>query len=85
MAHLLLLTNALAPSAEVLPALGLLSHQVRVIPAEPTALVDAPHADIVLVDARRGSRSPGRCAACCARPACPSRSWPSSRRAGSRA
>ena len=53
MAHLLLLTNALAPSAEVLPALGLLSHQVRIIPAEPTALVDAPHADIVLVDARR--------------------------------
>ena len=53
MAHLLLLTNALAPSAEVLPALGLLSHQVRIIPAEPTALVDAPQADIVLVDARR--------------------------------
>jgi DNA-binding response OmpR family regulator len=53
MAHLLLLTNALAPSAEVLPALGLLSHQVRIIPAEPTALVDAPPADVVLVDARR--------------------------------
>jgi DNA-binding response OmpR family regulator len=53
MAHLLLLTNALAPSAEVLPALGLLSHQVRILPAEPTALVDAPPADVVLVDARR--------------------------------
>jgi DNA-binding response OmpR family regulator len=53
MAHLLLLTNALAPSAEVLPALGLLAHQVRILPAEPTALVDAPPADIVLVDARR--------------------------------
>src|SRR6478736_5984212 len=53
MAHLLLLTNALAPSAEVLPALGLLSHQVRILPAEPTALVDAPPADLVLVDARR--------------------------------
>ncbi|HEY7719947.1 MAG TPA: response regulator transcription factor [Pedococcus sp.] len=53
MAHLLLLTNALAPSAEVLPALGLLSHQVRILPAEPTALVDAPQADVVLVDARR--------------------------------
>ena len=52
MAHLLLLTNALAPSAEVLPALGLLSHQVRILSAEPTALVDAPAGDVVLVDAR---------------------------------
>ena len=34
MARLLLLTNALQPSAEVLPALGLLLHQVRVAPAE---------------------------------------------------
>jgi DNA-binding response OmpR family regulator len=53
MAKLLLLTNALAPSAEVLPALGLLSHHVRILPAEATALVDAPSADAVLVDARR--------------------------------
>jgi DNA-binding response OmpR family regulator len=53
MARLLLLTNTLAPSAEVLPALGLLSHQVRVLPAEPTALVDAPPAEAVLLDARR--------------------------------
>ncbi len=53
MANLLLLTNALAPSAEVLPALGLLGHHVRIVPAEPTALVDAPPADAVLVDARR--------------------------------
>jgi DNA-binding response OmpR family regulator len=53
MARLLLLTNSLAPSAEVLPALGLLSHQVRIIPAEPTALVDAPACDAVLLDARR--------------------------------
>jgi len=51
--QLLLLTNALAPSAEVLPALGLLGHAVRVLPAEPAALVDAPPADFVLVDARR--------------------------------
>jgi DNA-binding response OmpR family regulator len=59
-ARLLLLTNALAPSAEVLPALGLLPHQVRVLPAEAAVLVDAPPADAVLVDARRdlaGSRS----------------------------
>ena len=53
MARLLLLTNALMPSAEVLPALGLLSHSVRVLPAEATALVDSPDGDVVLVDARR--------------------------------
>ena len=53
MAHLLLLTNALAPSAEVLPALGLLSHHVRIMPAEPAALVECPVADVILVDARR--------------------------------
>ena len=53
MAHLLLLTNALAPSAEVLPALGLLSHHVRIMPAEPAALVERPVADVILVDARR--------------------------------
>ncbi|MBR7741898.1 response regulator transcription factor [Phycicoccus sp. BSK3Z-2] len=53
MAHLLLLTNTLAPSAEVLPALGLLSHHVRILPAEASALVDGPDADAVLVDARR--------------------------------
>ncbi len=53
MAQLLLLTNALAPSSEVLPALGLLAHHVRVLPAEPAALVDAPVADAVLVDGRR--------------------------------
>ncbi len=53
MARLLLLTNALAPSAEVLPALALLSHQVRILPAEAAVLVDAPPADALLVDARR--------------------------------
>ncbi|MFN8080055.1 MAG: response regulator transcription factor [Kineosporiaceae bacterium] len=60
MAQLLLLTNALAPSSEVLPALGLLAHQVRVLPAEPAVLVDAPVADAILVDGRRdlaGARS----------------------------
>jgi DNA-binding response OmpR family regulator len=51
--NLLLLTNALEPSAEVLPALGLLLHSVRVAPAEASALIDAPPADAVLVDARR--------------------------------
>lgn len=53
MAHLLLLTNALAPSTDVLPALALLSHHVRIIPAEPAALIDQPAADAILVDARR--------------------------------
>ncbi len=53
MAQLLLLTHALQPSAEVLPALGLLLHQVRVAPAEASALIDAPAADVVLVDGRR--------------------------------
>ena len=53
MAHLLLLTNTLTPSADVLPALALLSHHVHILPAEPSALVDSPAADLVLVDARR--------------------------------
>jgi DNA-binding response OmpR family regulator len=52
-AHLLLLTNTLAPSAEVLPALSLLSHRVHIVAAEPAALIDSPSADVVLVDARR--------------------------------
>ena len=53
MSTLLLLTNALEPSAEVVPALGLLLHRVRVAPAEVTALVDMAPADTVLVDGRR--------------------------------
>ncbi|MFI0481917.1 winged-helix domain-containing protein [Actinomadura sp. 9N215] len=53
MSSLLLLTNALEPSDEVLPALGLLLHSTRVAPAEASALIDAPRADVLLVDARR--------------------------------
>ncbi|MDT7537561.1 MAG: hypothetical protein QOI82_1146 [Actinomycetota bacterium] len=53
MATLLLLTNAMQPSAEVLPALGLLSHTVRVAPLEISALLDTAPVDAVLVDARR--------------------------------
>jgi len=59
-ASLLLLTGSLGASADVLPALGLLSHQVRVLPPEATALLDAPSADALLVDGRRdlsGTRS----------------------------
>jgi len=50
---LLLLTNDRQASTEVLPALELLPHRVRVVPAEPTALLDAPRADVILLDARR--------------------------------
>ena len=50
MAQLLILTSQV--NADVLPALGLLSHRVRQIPAEPAALVGAPAADAVIVDAR---------------------------------
>ncbi len=60
MATLLLLTNAMAPSADVLPALGLLGHPVRVAPMEVSALLSAPEHDALLVDARRdlaGARS----------------------------
>jgi DNA-binding response OmpR family regulator len=50
---LLMLTSALRPSAEVLPALALLPHTVRVMPAEGTALLEAPPVDLVLVDGRQ--------------------------------
>ncbi|MCK1798264.1 response regulator transcription factor [Streptomyces sp. XM4193] len=53
MSSLLLLTNALQPSTEVLPSLGLLLHNVRVAPAEGSALVNTPGADVVLIDGRR--------------------------------
>jgi DNA-binding response OmpR family regulator len=60
MATLLLLTRTTTPSAQVLPALGLLGHTVRVTPLEVSALLSAPQHDAVLVDARRdlaGARS----------------------------
>ncbi|WP_066518130.1 response regulator transcription factor [Curtobacterium ammoniigenes] len=50
MAQLLVLTSA-APG-DVLPALGLLSHRVRHIPAEASHLVTAPTSDLLFVDAR---------------------------------
>jgi DNA-binding response OmpR family regulator len=53
MSTLVLLTNAPQPSVEVLPALALLPHTVRVLPAQPAALVDAPDCEAVLVDGRR--------------------------------
>jgi DNA-binding response OmpR family regulator len=53
MSSLLLLTSALQPSAEVLPGLALLGHHVRILPAEASALIDAPDADLILVDGRQ--------------------------------
>jgi DNA-binding response OmpR family regulator len=50
---LLLLTSALQPSAEVLPGLALLPHQVKILPAEGSALLEAPSSDLVLIDGRR--------------------------------
>jgi DNA-binding response OmpR family regulator len=51
--ELILLTGALQPTAEVLPALGLLPHQVTVLPQDASALVDRGLGDAILVDARR--------------------------------
>jgi DNA-binding response OmpR family regulator len=49
-AQLLILTSAV--DTEPLPALGLLSHRVRSIPAEPAQLISAPPSDVILVDGR---------------------------------
>ncbi|AYY14522.1 DNA-binding response regulator [Actinobacteria bacterium YIM 96077] len=53
MATIVLLSQASQSAEDTLPALGLLLHDVTVMPAESSALVDAPRGDIVLVDARR--------------------------------
>jgi DNA-binding response OmpR family regulator len=50
---LTLLTAARQPTTEVLPALGLLSHRVTVLPLDAAALVDRPLGDVILVDGRR--------------------------------
>jgi DNA-binding response OmpR family regulator len=57
MAQILLLTPVADASASVLQALEFLPHRVRVLPLEPSALVDAPEADLVLLDARRDLQS----------------------------
>ncbi len=51
--ELILLTAAVQPTTEVLPALGLLSHHVTVLPQDAGSLVDRSLGDAVLVDARR--------------------------------
>ena len=53
MANLLLLTNSTGASADVLPALGLLQHNVKISPQEVSLLIDLPPVDCVLLDARR--------------------------------
>jgi len=53
MAVVLLLTSSRSGAADVLPALSLLPHEVRTAPPEPTALLDLPPVDAVIVDARR--------------------------------
>jgi DNA-binding response OmpR family regulator len=50
---LLLLTSTTQPSVDVLPALALLPHHVKILPAEGSALLEAPDADLVLVDGRK--------------------------------
>ena len=59
MANVLLLTNTLGASAEVLPALGLLQHNVKILPAEASVLVDVPEMQVLLIDARRDTPREG--------------------------
>lgn len=51
--RLLVLSNEPGPAAGVLPALELLTHTVRLAPAEASALLDAPECDVLIVDGRR--------------------------------
>ena len=53
MAKLLMLTNSRNSSAEVLPSLSLLQHQVKILPAEVSVLLDAPSIDLLIIDGRR--------------------------------
>ena len=50
--RLVLMTAARQATTEVLPALGLLAHQVRVVAPELSSLLDGDSGDVVLVDAR---------------------------------
>ena len=58
--ELVLLTGAVQPTTEVLPALGLLPHSVTVLPLDASRLVEHTPGDVILIDARRdlaGARS----------------------------
>ncbi|MGO2931221.1 response regulator transcription factor [Microbacterium sp.] len=50
MASILVLSSV--PPEQVLPALELLSHEVRRIPAEPAQLIGAPESDVLILDGR---------------------------------
>jgi DNA-binding response OmpR family regulator len=50
--RLVLMTAARQATTEVLPALGLLGHSVRVVAPELSSLLDGESGDVVLVDAR---------------------------------
>ncbi len=50
--RIVLLTRAMHASAEILPALALLNHNVRVLGAEPASLLAVDNSDVVLVDGR---------------------------------
>lgn len=52
MAKVLLLTNSTGASAQVLPALGLLQHSIKILPLEASVLIDTPVMDLVFIDAR---------------------------------
>ncbi len=51
--ELILLTSASQPTTEVLPALGLLAHDVTVLPVDAGVLIDRSGGDVLLLDARR--------------------------------
>ena len=51
--RLLLLTSMPGPAADALPSLELLTHQVRVLPQEGSALLDPPPHEAILVDGTR--------------------------------
>jgi DNA-binding response OmpR family regulator len=50
--RLVLMTSARQATTEVLPALGLLAQQVRIVAPELSSLLDGDSGDVVLVDAR---------------------------------
>lgn len=52
MSSLLLLTDNPSPEIEALPALGLLQHQIRTLPAYGASLVDCGPVDAIVIDGR---------------------------------
>lgn len=52
MADLLVLSQSPDGAAAVLPALALLSHRTRVVAPEPSAMLEAFDADVLIIDAR---------------------------------